>query len=87
MVVAFPVWRSYPVLMKRKTEAVYENGTLKLSEPLPLAERAQVYVTVEDSPKGMNDEERERWLRKSEDSLTQIWDNPDDDVYNDLLKR
>ncbi|MBI2058860.1 MAG: antitoxin family protein [Nitrospirae bacterium] len=72
--------------MKRKTEAVYENGTLKLAEPLPFAEQARVYVTVEDSPKEMNDDERKIWLRESEQSLTQVWDNPDDDVYNELLQ-
>lgn len=33
--------------MTLTAEAIYENGTLKLTEPLPLAEQKQVRVTVE----------------------------------------
>ena len=31
-------------------EAVYENGTLKLERPLPLAEQEKVRVTVQQGP-------------------------------------
>ena len=31
-------------------EAIYENGTLKLSAPLPLKEHEKVQVTVEAGP-------------------------------------
>jgi predicted DNA-binding antitoxin AbrB/MazE fold protein len=31
-------------------EATYENGTLKLKEPLPLKEHERVHVTVETRP-------------------------------------
>ncbi len=33
--------------MSITAEAVYENGMLKLQQPLPLAERERVRVTVE----------------------------------------
>ena len=38
--------------MNLTVEAIYENGVLKLSQPLPLKEHARVQVTVhtEDSP-------------------------------------
>lgn len=31
-------------------EAIYENGMLKLEQPLPLAEREKVRVTVQQGP-------------------------------------
>jgi predicted DNA-binding antitoxin AbrB/MazE fold protein len=33
--------------MSLEVEAVYENGVLKLAQPLPLAEQQRVRVTVE----------------------------------------
>ena len=33
--------------MSLTVEAIYENGTLKLAQPLPLKEHQQVRVTVE----------------------------------------
>ncbi len=36
--------------MTLTVEAIYENGTLKLSEPLPFKEREIVRVTVETDP-------------------------------------
>ena len=32
--------------MTKKVEAIYENGVLRLLEPLPLAERQRVTVTI-----------------------------------------
>ena len=31
--------------------------------------------------------EREAWLKLSEDSLKQVWDNDADDVFNELLQK
>jgi hypothetical protein len=31
--------------------------------------------------------ENEYWLKLSEKSVEKIWDNPEDEVYNELLKR
>jgi hypothetical protein len=30
---------------------------------------------------------RREWLQASEQGLMAVWDNPEDDVYNDLLKK
>jgi predicted DNA-binding antitoxin AbrB/MazE fold protein len=66
--------------MTTTVEAIYEDGTLFLPEPLPLAERSRVRVTIESG-----DSEREAWLKLCEQSLTKTWDNKDDDVFNELL--
>jgi predicted DNA-binding antitoxin AbrB/MazE fold protein len=62
-------------------DAIYENGKLVPQRPLPLAEHSYVRVTIEP------DMEREAWLKFSEESLTKIWDNDADDVFNDLLQK
>jgi hypothetical protein len=37
---------------------------------------------------GFNEsDEREAWLKKSEFNLTKVWDNPADDVFNELLDK
>ena len=73
--------------MTTTVEAIYENGMLKLPAPLPLPEKAHVTVTIktEEAPSG--DAERGAWLKLSEDVLTKSWDNPDDDAFNELLKK
>ena len=71
--------------MTTTVEAIYENGMLKLSSPLPLREKAQVVVTVQTKPLSGEDHEREAWLKYSEEALTRAWDNSDDDVFNELL--
>ncbi len=81
-IIAFPYRRSYPILMKRKTEAVYENGTLKLAEPLPLAEQARVYVTVEDFPKVEDDPSEYSWLHgAASNAAFDFLKDPAEDIY------
>lgn len=65
-------------------DAIYERGHLRLLQPLPLPENARVRITVE-LPAG--DLERGAWLEQSERRLRAVWDNPADDVYNELLTR
>ena len=65
-----------------KIEAIYENGKLVLPQPLPLPENSHVLVTIESK-----DAEREAWLKLSEQSLTKVCDNADDDVFNELLSK
>jgi predicted DNA-binding antitoxin AbrB/MazE fold protein len=67
--------------MTTTIEAIYENGKLVPRHPLDLPERAKVRVTVE------TDSEREAWLKISEQSLAGVWENPDDDVFNELLSK
>lgn len=46
--------------------------------PLSLPEKTHVRVTIESEP------EREAWLKLSEESLTKVWNNDADDVFNQL---
>ncbi len=73
--------------MTTTVEAVYEDGVLKLSGKLPLPERTHVKVTIESGTTGYEDAERSAWLKLSEEALTAAWSHPDDDVFNELLKR
>lgn len=68
--------------MTTTIEAIYENGKLVLQKPLSLPEHSHVRVTIESG-----DAEREAWLKLSEESLTQVWNNADDDVFNELLSK
>ena len=71
--------------MTTTVEAIYENGKLVLSQPLPLPEKSHVLVTIESE---INlDSERAAWLKVPEQSLIRAWDNPDDDVFNELLSK
>lgn len=72
--------------MTTTLEAIYEQGKLLLSKALPLPEKSRVKVTVE-SPVTDSDAERAAWLKVSEQSLMQTWDNTADDVFNELLKK
>jgi predicted DNA-binding antitoxin AbrB/MazE fold protein len=63
-------------------DAIYENGRIILPRPLSLPENAHVRVTIE-----VGDIEREAWLKFSEQSLLKTWDNPGDDVFNELLSK
>jgi len=73
--------------MTTTVEAIYENGTLKLPRPLPLEENAQVMVTIQTKTGSNDTDERAAWLKQSEASLMQAWDNPADDVFNELLDK
>ena len=67
--------------MTTTVDAIYEDGKLLLPQPLSLPEKSHVRVTIE------SDGEREAWLKLSEASLTKVWDNDADDVFNELLKK
>ena len=67
--------------MTATLDAIYEQGKLVLPSPLSLPEKSRVRVTIEC------DLEREAWLKLSEESLTKVWDNAADNVFNDLLKK
>ncbi|MGI8964892.1 MAG: antitoxin AF2212-like protein [Limisphaerales bacterium] len=68
--------------MTTTVNAIYENGKLVLPAPLSLPEKSHVRVTIESS-----DSEREAWLKQSESSLMKVWDNDDDDIFNELLSK
>jgi len=61
--------------------AVIREGKIELLEPVDLPEGTRVLVTL------LPDDESEFWLQTSRISLDTIWDNPEDDVYAQLLKK
>lgn len=73
--------------MTTTVDAIYEDGVLKLPERLPLPEKAHVKVTIESGTAGGEDLERIAWLKLSEAALTKTWGHPNDDIFNELLKR
>ena len=72
--------------MTQTLEAVYEGGVLKLPTSLPLPEKARVWITVGSVAPGQGPE-RAAWLKLSEDTLSGVWDNEADDVFNELRPR
>lgn len=70
--------------MSTTLEAIYEDGLLRLAQPLPLPSQSRVTVTVESHDE---DPERQHWLAVSEAALLKTWDNPADDVFNELLAK
>jgi hypothetical protein len=68
--------------MTMTVEAIYEHGKLVLPRPFSLPEKSHVRVTIESG-----DTERKSWLKLSEESLLKTWNQPDDDVFNELLAK
>ena len=68
--------------MTTTVEAIYEDGKLVLPRPLSLPEKSHVRVTIETT-----DNDREAWLKLSEESLQKVWDDDADDVFNELLPK
>ena len=73
--------------MTTTVEAIYEDGVLKLPGRLPLRNKTPVTVTIESGVAKGEDVERSAWLKLSEVALTTAWANPDDEAFNQLLKR
>lgn len=71
--------------MSTELVAVYEEGKLVLPCSLPLPEKTRVRVIIQTSAEEIDDT-REAWLKESERALMKTWDNPEDDVFNELLK-
>ena len=72
--------------MTTTVEAIYEGGKLILPQPLPLPDKAHVMVTIETQMPD-SDAERSAWLKLSEQTLMSTWDNPNDDIFNELLTK
>jgi hypothetical protein len=66
--------------MMNTVKAIVREGRIELLEQVPIPEGSEVLVTILSN-------EAEFWLRASESSLAAIWDNEEDDVYEQLLKR
>lgn len=58
--------------------ATVESGQIRLSDGVELPNGTRLLVTV------LPDDEHEFWLRASQTSRAAVWDNPEDDVYDQL---
>lgn len=65
--------------MQERIRAVVNEGRIEPLDKLDLPDGTQVLVTVLSNGDDF-------LLRASEVSLNAIWDNPEDDVYAELLK-
>jgi AF2212-like protein len=66
--------------MMNTVKAVVREGRIELLEQVNIPEGTEVLVTI------LSDE-AEFWLQASASSLAAVWDNQEDDVYEQLLKR
>ena len=53
---------------------------------LPQEAQAEVYDFVDFLVQKYHKEDKQWMMRISKKSLDKIWDNPEDDIYNELLK-
>jgi hypothetical protein len=61
--------------------AMVHDGKIELAEPIDLPEGATVLVTL------LPAEDETFWFAASQTSLDSVWNNPEDDVYAELLKK
>ncbi len=61
--------------------ATVRQGKIELLEPGEIPEGTRLLVTL------LPEYESEFWLQASQTSLDAIWDNTEDDVYAQLLKK
>jgi hypothetical protein len=66
--------------MMTTVRAVVKDGRITLLEPLQIAEGTELLVTV------LDDEDRAFWAAVTDHAFAKIWDNPEDDVYGELLE-
>ncbi|MBD2612335.1 MAG: hypothetical protein RMY62_023600 [Nostoc sp. ZfuVER08] len=59
--------------------ATVRQGKIELLESAELPEGTRVLVTL------IPDDETEFWFQASQTSLSSVWDNPEDNVYAQLL--
>ena len=67
--------------MLKTLQATVRQGKIELLEPGELPEGTRVLITV------LPDDETEFWLQISQVSLDTIWDNNEDDIYAEILKK
>lgn len=66
--------------MQERIRAVVNEGRIEPLEKLEMPDGTEVLVTALSNG-------HDFWLNASELSLSTIWDNPEDDVYAELLER
>ena len=66
--------------MLNTVRAVAKEGRIELLENVNLPEGVEVLVTILS-------EDEKFWMEASEPSLNTIWNNAEDDIYEQLLER
>jgi hypothetical protein len=66
--------------MQERIRAIINDGKIQPLDDVSLPEGTELIVTVVSNGDNF-------WLYASEPSLEAIWDNPEDDVYGELLER
>lgn len=61
--------------------AVVHNGKIETIEAVDVPEGTRALVTL------LVEDENDFWLAASSESLNEIWDNEEDDVYAELLEK
>lgn len=61
---------------------IVHEGKIELTENVSLAEGAKVLVTLIPQ-----EAENQFWTEASQLALAQVWDNPQDDIYGELLEK
>jgi hypothetical protein len=67
--------------MLRTFLGTVRQGKIELLDSTDLVEGTQVLVTL------IANDEVEFWLQTSQVSLNAVWDNAEDDIYAELLKK
>ena len=67
--------------MLRTFLGTVRQGKIELLDSAELVEGTQVLVTL------IANDECEFWLQTSQVSLNAVWDNAEDDIYAELLKK
>ena len=62
-------------------QAIVHKGEIKLLEQVDLLEDAKLLITV------LQDDGSDFWIAASQSSLEKIWDDPEDDIYEQLLEK
>ena len=60
---------------------VVQLGKIRLFDKIKIPEGAKVLVTI------IPDEEQQFWLNASESAIYDIWNNTEDDIYEQLLEK
>ncbi len=60
---------------------IIQQGKIQLLDKINFPEGTKVLVTI------IPEEEREFWLTTSDSSLASIWNNQEDDIYEQLLQK
>ena len=67
--------------MLKTVWAEFRHGTIEFLEPMDIPDGSRILVTV------LREEDTEFWQNASQSALDQVWDNHEDDIYAERLKK